>query len=292
MSIVHSGAKARLRYNHRGGEDGARQLLGVVIEERIPGNAPLYISVDRPTVFPETDAGQRFPLLGPSPTAPQPFVVEEAERPAVTSAAGVSFQKRVPTLSVVPGTPGRLVEVGNQPAWAAVGTLAPAVPATGLVPKGRYSGFVPDWPFDSASPVGVPSSGQRPLGRLLRVRWAGTPEAAEVVDAGGNTGFSFQLQDTGAVVDAKDIAPGSVVVTATIGGNALLVRDDGAGRMYGFEGTGGSSALGTIDYRSGLLTLTFSTATAGVNVLADYEHSCLYLPLDIDLRWDAEMAQG
>ena len=295
MSIVQSGAQHRLRYGFRSGADGARQLLGVVIEDRIPGESPVYIDVDRPTVFPQTDAGQRSPLLGPVPgAAAQPLVIESAVRPLVVSAAGgLSFRKRIPTLSVLPGAPSsgsRFVEVGNQPAWAAVGSLTPALPAAGLVPVGRYSGFIPVWPFD---PNGdVPGSGHRPAGALFRIRWLGTPEAGEIIDAGSNAGFTFQLINTTGPVDAKDIAPGSVVITATIGGNALVVRDDGAGRLYGWEATGGTSATGTIDYVSGVLTVAFSTATDAANVTADYEHTCLYLPLDVSLRWDAEMAQG
>jgi hypothetical protein len=289
MSIVQSGTKARLRFNHRGGADGARQLLGVVIEDRIPGDSPLYIDVDQPTALPQSDEGQQDGTIFPA----QPFVIEEADRPLVVSAGGVSFRKRIPTLSVLPGAPSvgsNFVEVGNQPAWAAVGSLTPAVPATGLVPKGRYAGFVPAWPLD---PNGsVPGSGHRPGGRLLRVRWAGVAEAAEIIDGGSNAGFTFVLQDTGATADARDIAPGSVEITATIGGNALVIRDDGAGRLYGWEATGGTYATGTIDYRTATVTLSFSTATDAVNVLADYEHTCLYLPLDVSLRWDAEMAQG
>ena len=299
MSIVLSGAEYRLRYNHRGGADGARQLLGVVIEERVPGDSPLYIDVDQPTALPQTDYAQRNVGSPAPPAAPpvsgpaQPFVIESAPRPLVVSAGGVSFRKRVPTLSVLPGAPSvgsRFVEVGIQPTWAAVGSLAPAVPATGLVPKGRYAGFVPVWPFD---PNGsVPGSGQKPGGHLFRIRWAGVAEAAEVIDGGGNTGFTFVLQDTGTVVDAFDIAPGSVLIDATIGGNTLLVRDDGAGRLYGWEATGGAYATGTIDYRTATLTIVFSVATDAANVTADYEHTCLYLPLDVSLRWDAELAQG
>lgn len=289
MSIVLGGAKHRLRYNHRGGADGARQLLGVVIEERVPGDSPVHIDVDQPTVLRQTDDGQRNGTIFPA----QPFVIESAERPQVVSAGGVSFRKRVPTLSVLPGAPSvgsRFVEVGNQPAWAPVGTLTPAIPATGLIPKGRYAGFVPAWPVD---PNGsVPDSGHKPGGQLLRVRWTGAAEAGETIDGGGNAGFTAVLQDTGAGADARDIAPGSVVIDATIGGNTLLIRDDGAGRLYGWEATGGTYATGTIDYRTATVTLVFSTATDAAAVTADYEHTCLYLPLDVSLRWDAELAQG
>ena len=384
MSIVQSATKARLRFNHRGGADGARQLLGVVIEDRIPGEAPLYLDVDRPTSFAQTDAGQRLPLLGPVPgAAAQPFVIESAPRPLVTSAGGPTFRKRIPTLSVLPGTPSfgsRFVEVGVQPAWSPVGVsvltvvdytnggtdtvsvtvvggvvvvlteatdfaaatsndvtaenirlalaavgvvatragavlsittplaalatgdasawtvalaaalLAPSVPAAGLVPCGRYSTHVPTWLADANG--SVPNSGHRPAGQLFRLRWTGSPEVGETIDAGGNTGFTFQLEDTGGAPDpARDIAPGSVVILASVGGNVITIRDDGAGRLYGQESTANASATGTVDYRAGIVTLAFSAATAG-NVIADYEHTCLYLPLDVSMSWDAEMAQG
>jgi len=370
MSIVLSGAKHRLRFNHRGGADGSRKLLGVVVEDRIPGNAPVSINVDQPTVLPQTDAAQRDGVTGPAQT----FVIESAPRPLVTSAGGLTFRKRAPTLSVLPGTPSfgsRFVEVAVQPAWTAVGvslltvvafangaldtvtftphggalvtltegtdfvaavdedttaeniriallavgvvatrlgavltitplldtlasndltawtvalsgTLLSPPPATGLIPKGRYAGLVPDWPFDSNA--GVPNSGQHPGGQLLRIRWTGTPAVTETIDAGGNTGFSATLSDV-------DVAPGSVVILASVGGNVITVRDDGAGRLYGQEATANASATGTIDYSSGEVTLAFSAVTAG-NVVADYEHTCLYLPLDVSLSWDAEMAQG
>ena len=291
MSIVLSGAKHRLRYNHSGGADGSRKLLGVVIEDRIPGNAPVFINVDQPTVLPQTDAAQRDGVSGPA----QPFVIESARVPLVTSAAGVTFRKRIITLSVLPGAPSfgsRFVEVGKEPDWSPVGTLTPVIPATGLVPKGRYAGFIPDWDFDPNAEV--PDSGHSPGGELFRIRWTGTAEAAEVIDAGGNTGFTFTLQDTGTSEDAVDIAPGSVIVSVTIGGNVMAVRDDGAGRMLGQEivTNGVESAIGTIDYETGVITLAFSVATDAANVLADYEHTCLYLPLDVNLSWDAEMAQG
>jgi hypothetical protein len=286
MSIVLSGADHRLRYNHRGGADGARQLLGVVIEDRIPGDSPVWINVDRPTVFAQTDAGQQGdPVPG---AASQPYIIESASRPLVVSAGGVSFRNRI-TLSVLgtPSTVRNFVEVGIEPSWAVVvGSLANMVGS--LVPKGRANHHRTDWPVD---PNGE-SAGHRPAGELFRVRWTGVAEAAEVIDSGSNTGFTFVLQDTGTGNDATDIAPGSVVITATIGGNALVIRDTGGGRLYGWEATGGTYATGTIDYRTATITITFSTATDAANVVADYEHTCLYLPLDVSVRWDAETAAG
>lgn len=290
MSIVLSEAKHRLRYGHRGGADGARQLLGVVIEDRIPGDSPIWVHIDRPTVFAQSDPGQRDGAYAGS--AGQGYIVEHAPRPLVTSAGGVQFRKRIPTLSVLPGAPSvgsNFIEVGNQPAWATVAGSLANMTGT-LIAKGREQHHRQQWYVDANG--SVPNSGHRPAGELLRVRWSGTAEAGETIDGGGNAGFTFRLQTTGPAGDASDIAPGSVEITATIGGNALVIRDDGAGRLYGWEATGGTYATGAIDYRTATVTLVFSTATDAVAVTADYEHSCLYLPIDIHLMWDAEMAQG
>lgn len=367
MSIVKSGTKGRLRFDHRGGADGDK-VLGVLLETRIPGGAPVRFCVDQPTVFPQSDDAARNGTVYPA----QPFVIESGARPTIVTDGGVTLNQRVRTLSVG-GTAfpsGTVRPLQAEPAWAPVGTsiltviafgngagdtvgvtplggalvtitegaeftaavdndttaenirlallavgivavrtdnvlaittplgtlttgdatawtvalstpLTPAIAA--LIPKGRYDGFTPAWPRD---PNGsVPNSGHRPAGELLRVRWLGTPIAAEVIDAGGNTGFTATL------ANPQNIAPGSVVVLASVGGNVITIRDDGAGRLVGQELTGNESADGTIDYLTGVVTLAFSAATAG-NVTADYEHGCLYLPLDISMEWDAEMASG
>lgn len=371
MSLVQSGTKARLRFNHRGGADGARQLLGVVIEERIPGQVGVNIRLDQPTVLPQTDDLIRN---GPPFTEPPvTFVIESAPRPLVTSIGGVAFRKRIRTLSTGggSGSGGPLLPAQVEPAWAPVGissltviafgsgagdtvsvtplggaaivitegvdfaaavdeattaenirlallavgivairtgavlsiampldaivsgdvtawtvalsaTILNPIPVDGLIPKGRYNGHVVAWPVD---PNGtVPNAGYQPAGELLRVRWTGTPELGETVDAGGNTGFSATLA-------FPNVVPGSVVILATVGGNVITIRDDGAGRLVGQESTANEVADGTIDYLSGDIVLAFTAATAG-NVDADYEHSCLYRPLDINLAWDAQLAQG
>jgi len=290
VSIVQSGSALRLRYNHRSGDDGARQLLGVVFEDNIPGGSPLYINVDQPTALPQTDDAQRNGTVFPAAT----FVIEAAARAAVTPVAGGGARfNRGRTISVGGTLPNGTTAVAQvEPAWAAVGTLTPAIPATGLIAKGRYAGFVPVWPRDPNADV--PDSGHRPGGQLLRVRLLGpNAETANIVDAGSNTGFTFQLLDSiTPATNAADVAPGSVAITATVGGNAFVVRDTGDGRLVGQEAISGATADGSINYRTGIITLAFSVSTDAVNILADYEHGTLYLPLDIDLCWDAEMANG
>lgn len=255
-----------------------------MIEERIPGQVGVFIRLDQPTVFPQSDDAQRNATVFP----PVIVAVESAPRPLVTAAVGgVQFRKRVRTLSTGGGTGsgGPLIAVQVEPVWAAVGTLTPALPAAGIVPKGRYDGFIPSMPVDSNGTV--PNAGHRPAGELLRFRWVGTPVAAESIGASGAAAYSATL------VSPNDIAPGSVVVTAEVGSNALILRDNGKGRVVGQEATGNAYGDGTINYRTGELVLTFSAITTGVpDVLVDYEHSTLYLPVDISLDWDAQLAQG
>jgi hypothetical protein len=169
------------------------------------------------------------------------------------------------------------------PAFAPVAP-SPALPAAGLVPKGRYEGFVANWAVD---PNGdVPNSGHHPAGEILRLRWLGTPVAAEVLNAGSVSSF------TDTFANPSSIAPGSIAITVTIGGNAFFVRDTGDGRLIGQDPVSGATANGTINYLTGELVVTLSTAADAVNITADYEHDCLYLPLDLNIEWDAQMADG
>ena len=245
-----------------------------MLESRIPGGVGVHFHVDQPTALPQSDDAQRNGTTFPA----QPFVIESAPRPQVTAVAGGTFNRRIRTLSVVPTSPGVFEEAQVMPAFADVIPL-PVIPTAGLVPKGRYSGFVSPWSYDANGET-IES------GHILRFRWLGTPVAAEIVDAGSNTGFTVTL------VNPENIAPGSVAITATIGGNAFVIRDTGDGRLVGQEPVSGDTANGTIDYLTGVVTLEFSTATDAVNITADYEHACLYLPLDINIEWDAKMADG
>ena len=74
--MVRSGSKARLRFNHRSGNDGNRKLSLVILEERIPGGVGVFLNVDQPTALPQTDEAQREGSAFPA----QPFVIESAPR--------------------------------------------------------------------------------------------------------------------------------------------------------------------------------------------------------------------
>jgi hypothetical protein len=83
-----------------------------------------------------------------------------------------------------------------------------------------------------------------------------------------------------------------VVLSATIGGVAITVRDTGDGRLVGQQAvTPFARADGAIDYVAGTGTIVFSTAPDGAtNVTGSFEHSTLYLPLDLEMSWDSEAA--
>lgn len=290
MSIVTSGAAHKLRFGHRGGADGARQLGGVVIETRVPGDQLVRFIFDYPVEFPQVDAVLQSPVLGPTNLTPVKFVVESAPRPTVVAAAGVSFRGRQRTLSAGGALGnGVLVAAQVEGAWATQATT-PAIPSGGLVPKGRHIGIVAAWPRDPASGpafTGVPNSGQVPVGQLLRVRWVGaTAVAAGVLSSAPNgTLKTFTLAFAG-----QKLAPGSLVITATVGAAPMTIRDTGDGRLVGQQATTLVRADGEVDYVAGTATITFSTAPDNAtNITGNYEHTTNYAPLDIDLQWDAEV---
>ena len=286
MSIVQSGAQHRLRYNHGGGADGSRQLRGVIIEQRIPGDSWVKFTFDQPSELPQSDD---IKLGGVATNSRVKFVVEACPRPTVNAVAGgVSIRNRQRVLNVGGSLPnGQMVPVQVEGAWAAQ-TLAPVVPSAGLALKGRYAGMIESWPRDPASGpafTGVQGSGQVPVGQLLRVRWLGTAQTSTTIftPSGSVKVFAGSLHAT-----RLDYAPGSIVLTATVGAAPMTIRDTGSGRLVGQQATTNVIADGTINYRTGEYTLTFSANPDAAAVTGVYEYSTLYLPLDIDLSWDAE----
>lgn len=288
MTVIDTGALHRLRYNHRGGADGSRQLSGVIIETRIPGDSWVRFNLDQPSELPQSDAILRTPLLGVPTNSPVKFVIESAPRPSVVTPAGVTVKGRVRTLSAGGAIGNGVLAVAQvEPAWTPQ-ALSPAAPAGGIVLKGRHTGMIAAWPRDPATGPAfttVPGSGIVPVGQLLRVRWLGTAVAGATIftPTGTVTTFSGKLHAT-----RRNYAPGSIVITATIGGGPMTIRDTGNGRLVGQKATTNERADGTIDYRTGDFTLTFSADPDNVAVTADYEHDTLYLPLDIDLQWDSK----
>jgi hypothetical protein len=124
---------------------------------------------------------------------------------------------------------------------------------------------------------------------LLRLRWLGTPVAAATLLAlaGGETTIGAPTFQT-AGVDRFNLVPGSIVMTFPAPGS-FVVRDNGAGRLVGL-GPLGERFDGTINYLTGAWTLDLSPAATVGNLLVDFEHSCDYAPLDVEVEWDALMA--
>ena len=87
---------------------------------------------------------------------------------------------------------------------------------------------------------------------------------------------------TFALRNDRDLAPGSIALTLPTSGN--IMRDDGFGNLGSDQGD-----HGVIDYISGAFRLNFAVAETG-EVLATYEHECLYAPITIELEWDAVAA--
>lgn len=293
MSIVRSVQSHKLRFNHRGGADGARQVLGVVIESRIPGDQLVTFVFDYPPEFPQSDAIIRAPLLGPTALAPVLFVVESAPRPTVTAVAGgVQFRNRVRVMSVGGAIPnGQMMVSQVEPLWTPQ-ALTPATPAGGLVPKGRHQGIVAAWPRDPASGpafTGVPNSGQVPVGQLLRIRWTGTAvgPVTLITATGAESSYSGQFA---AGTPRVNLAPGSITINALVGGVALTIRDTGDGRLVGQQALSPfARADGTVDYQLGTFTLRFSANPDAGAITTSFEHNTAYLPVDIELGWDAEV---
>jgi hypothetical protein len=87
--------------------------------------------------------------------------------------------------------------------------------------------------------------------------------AAEVLAAGDGAVKVF----TGLLAQGG-VVPGTVAVSATIGGAALAMSDDGRGRLSG-EGVG----KGSLDYGSGCYRLEFDAAPDNAtDITADYSH--------------------
>ena len=93
----------------------------------------------------------------------------------------------------------------------------------------------------------------------------GTKITGEVVGTGdgATTSFNYTIANT-------PIGAYSVEINYTISGSNYIAYDDGAGNISG------TSVSGTIDYTTGSLSLTFTTAPDnGTNITIDYLHNSL-----------------
>jgi len=204
--------------------------------------------------------------LNGGPVNVQPYVFEHAQLPAAFTVGGVQFRSRTRVLNVIGGS--SIQETQHVPAYASF------VPdqAGSLVQKGKGSHLIP-------MPDGNIGEADR---ELLRLRWVGTAVAGATlfVAVGGETVLepaTTPLWPNGHV----DLVPGSIVVTLT--GGAGTLRDDGAGRLVGAGGDG------QVDYQSGAFHIDLNAAAAAGNVTVNYEHGCLYSPLDVFVEWDSRL---
>jgi hypothetical protein len=283
MAIITHKDRARLRLGFEGRSidaDASSRQTGVIIwgegREVIPIGSLVNARVDRPTLKqPDFDpADHVIP-------ATQGYIFEHAARPGAFTVGSASFRGRSRTLSVEPATPGVFIARQREPVWAA---FAPS--ATGLlVPEGngRHPGIVMPGQAGATPNLALDDY------HLLRLRWLGTPVAAATLLAlaGGETTIGAPTFQT-AGVDRFNLVPGSIVMTFPAPGS-FVVRDNGAGRLVGL-GPLGERFDGTINYLTGAWTLDLSPAATVGNLLVDFEHSCDYAPLDVEVEWDALMA--
>jgi hypothetical protein len=86
----------------------------------------------------------------------------------------------------------------------------------------------------------------------------------------------------------RNLVPGSIVLTVP---GPFTVRDDGKGRLVALGATD-ERFDGLVNYVTGDWELNIAGFAVGAgDITAAYEHSCLYAPLDIEVEWDALMAQ-
>ena len=299
MSAIRERRQDRLRFGIGVSGPDARTQSGVLVFTDIPPGTSVHAQVDRPTEL----LGDGFSTpgelsdggAGATPPATQPYRFEKAQFPAqFITTGGVTFP-RPNSLNRVYTTDGKGVFMPTQEVPAFV-VFAP-VQDGALVQRGRKEHFIP-------MPGGTAGNILTKDRSILRLRWTGTVVAGEVqvspplapnVPNGTTRKFTGQL---GNLTPAINIVPGSVAIVASaVGGNAVTIRDDGAGRLAGIHraGTGqiDAAADGTIDYLTGKYELNFGAAgllpapDVASTFTAGYEKNCGYKPLDVNLSWDA-----
>jgi hypothetical protein len=187
--------------------------------------------------------------------------------PYVPSGANPSSRQRV---LIATGAGGPSIFEQHEPVWAAFAPTA----AGALRQKGKLQHTLTMPGHPSLTPE-LPAN-QR---NFLRMRWAAIPETAEDLV----TGLTADTSASGTwVLGHERLAPGSILATLPTGGGIL--RDNGKGRLVGPDGDG------LVNYITGEWSATFRAAQTGT-VLVDYEHGCLYRPLDINLTYDPLQAQ-
>lgn len=267
------------------GTEGQRQGgVCVAMFTKIPFGATLRAILDIPTEL-STNIDS-FSTLSPgkiNPTlAAQGYVFEHAVDPSFT-AGFVNFTSR--NRALVTNGLGQMQAFQVVPAWAA---FSP-VQSGSLIQRGRKVHSIPMTGADTTLT-------QRGPAHMLRLRWTGTAVAAQNITTTG-TGAKqtvvYQCLDAG-THPIRNIAPGSIVGHFTVGGNPQTFRDDGRGRVVGVSTDNTVTVDGSIDYLSGIITFTFFAPGADntTAITLDFEHSCLYQPIDAYVSWLMDEQRG
>ncbi len=277
-----------------------RKKPGVLVFDKVPLDALVNVRMERASSLQQSDGVQASPALAGYrfELSPRPaqrtfdltahFNVAGGGPPysisAGTPSGGVGGGHTVGglrTLHNTPGTPGRLIQRIDVPAYAAfapaqegelvnMGKLQHQLPM-----PGRSTGTAFDeqdrnilrlrYQAESANrSVGddvTPSLGGPPVTRIAQAVW-------------GNTATDGLF---------SSLVPGSIVMTMPLGTETVL--DDGFGHLVGSEG-----GLGVVDYVSGAFAYVPAVAQTGV-VTANFGHSIDYAPINAFLEWDALVPQ-
>jgi len=275
MSIIRDEKHERLRFGV--GEAGGERQAGVALAmfASIPVGSLVTARLDVPTELNTnvTQQGVNGATVAPS-LAPQPYIFEHAAEPGPYTFGFVTQRGRNRVLA--PTGLGPVNVRQEEPAWAA---FAPTVVGS-LKQKGKAVHLI------QMPGGGGVNDNLKPEDRhLLRLRWTGTAIAGENIGTGTGAVQSILDKQLGGVAPKTRIAPGSVIVHYTLAAAPVTLRDDGKGRIVG------NGADGFIDYFNGVITkLRFSPgADLASAITVDYEHSCLYQPLDAVVEYDAQM---
>lgn len=285
MTIIRDEKDEKLRFGI--GSQGGERQSGVCIAmfDKIPVGSRVFAQLDVPTELTTNMVATLAPgAILPSLPA-QGFIFEHAPEPPAYTVGGVSVRGRQRML--VTNGLGKMTPAQAEPDWA---VFAPSVTGA-LVQKGKFTAT-----FDTPGTTAL-TPNLKPADRhLVRLRWLGVAVLTGALPAatGAKQTITFQFIDALAN-PVRNIVPGSVVVHFTAAAAPAKLRDDGRSRIVGIGApVAGNVAAGdgTIDYLAGTMTFTLQAGAADVAAMTvDYEHSCLYQPIDAHLEWDALMAQ-
>lgn len=280
MAVTKTRVAQTLRFEIGVDDLNGRTGGGVVVFDKIPAGAVVQVDVDQPdkvfgaivSEIEKSDGG-----AGVGASGAQAYAFEHAPYPGPYTVGGVAVVASAARYLIQSGN-GVMTPVQVIPAWSAFSS-----PVTGaVVQKGKLKHTItmPGWASDTPN--------LNPNARnLLRFRWTGTAVTGESLGTpdGSKKAFSGTLAN-------GNVAPGSVVATATVGGKTVTIRDDGNGRLCGMDTTtvNGASADGYIEYQSGVWSVTFTAAPDNSTTFrANYEKNCTYRPLDVCVEYDVDI---